>query len=276
MAARTGPRTGTNGRVPEAEPARRIRPAEAEARLEPPKRLQRADVARARDRPLDEVVPAQGLDELALPAGPLHVGQQPGAGRRLGEEGEDVLEGHGLLAQLLARMAEDERPVGPPEDVQLHEVDPEGESRLHRGDRVRRRERGRAPVPDPQHRPVAAEEVHGAVGSGFSSKLTAPRGELEDHPVGDPLDRRSIVRPRIGCGLDDAHLPREEVGERPQPRRCARASRPTSTRCGAARSSPITNWLKRSACQERTSGNSVASVPETGPRSGGRPAPWRR
>src|SRR5204862_313518 len=32
---------------------------------------------------------------------------------------------------------------------------------------------------------------------------------------------------------------------------------------GSFRSRPITNWLKRSACQVSASGNSVASVPET-------------
>ena len=112
---------------------------------------------------------AQGVNELLLPAGPFQVGEQPDAGRRLGEEGEDVLEGHRLLTQLLARMTEDERPVRPAEDVQFDKVDPLVEGRLHGLDRVRRRERGRAAVADPQHRPVAAEEVHGAVGSPFPS-----------------------------------------------------------------------------------------------------------
>ena len=44
----------------------------------------------------------------------------------------------------------------------------------------------------------------------------APGGVLEDHAVGDPLDRRMIIGPGIVGRLRDLHVPREEVRDRPQ------------------------------------------------------------
>ena len=67
-------------------------------------------------------------------------------------------------------MAEDELPVAAGEDVELDVVDAVLECCLDGLDRVRGRERRRASMPDPEERPIAAEESHGAVGSGYSSK----------------------------------------------------------------------------------------------------------
>ena len=94
--------------------------------------LEAADVARARDGALDETVSPQGLDEPLLPPRPFHVGEQADLRRVLGEEGEDVLERHGLLPELPARVPEDERLVGPAEHVQLDHVDAVGEGGLDR------------------------------------------------------------------------------------------------------------------------------------------------
>ena len=78
-----GPEDGHEAAPPETEPARRIRPAERQAGLEPPQSSQLAETIGAGHRSPDEVVPPQGLDELALEPAALHVCQEPGLGALL-------------------------------------------------------------------------------------------------------------------------------------------------------------------------------------------------
>ena len=113
----------------------------------------------------------RACDELLLPAGPFEVRHQSYVGSALGEEREDVLQRHRLLSQLFARVPEDERLVGSPEDVELDQLDAQLQRRLDGLDGVRRSEGGRAPMADPERRPVATQEVQGAVGSRLSSSL---------------------------------------------------------------------------------------------------------
>ena len=202
------PEDGHEAAPPETEPARRIRPAERQAGLEPPQSSQLAETVGARHRSPDEVVASAGPRRTrARSPAALHVCQEPGLGAPLGEEGEDVLQGRRLFLELAVRVAEDERAVGPPEDVELHHVHAERQSGLDRGDRVRRGERRCATMPDPQQRAVPRRSE--------SSRrrrqrvlLEAPAAgcELEDHPVRDPLDGRTVVRPRVGRGPGDLQV----------------------------------------------------------------------
>ncbi len=85
---------------------------------------------------------------------------------------------------------------------------------------------------------------------------------------------RSSVR--VSSGSADAHLPRAGGRSETSSRAGPRASRSTSSARGAARSSPITNWLNRRACQEARAGTRRRAFPRPRPRSGGHRAPSRR
>ena len=96
-----------------------------------------------------------------------------------------------------------------------------------------------------------------AVGGGRERLLLEPSasgGELDDHPVGDPLHGRAVVRP--GRPTAESTEIRAEV----------RHERVDLGRRGCPRpvgspSWPITIWLKRKGCHANALGRTVASVP---------------
>ena len=125
-----------------------------------PGRLRRDPPPGERERrrqvgPLLEPVPAQRVQHSVLVSGRLHVEVQPDV--VAAEELEGVVEGELVLGELLERMAE----AKAGRDVELDDVDPGGDRRLQRSERVLRRERCRPAVPD-HERPagLGSEEVH--------------------------------------------------------------------------------------------------------------------
>ena len=71
-----------------------------------------------------------------------------------------------VLAEVLPQ---DKSAVRPSQHVQLDQVDSSVERGLDRRDRVRRSKCAGSAMTDPEERPVSPQEIHGAVGSGYSS-----------------------------------------------------------------------------------------------------------
>ena len=101
------------------------------------------------------------------------------------------------------------------------------------------------PMPDPEQRAVSSQERELTARSAAGTPRSPAAGrELEDHPVGDPLDGRTVVRPRVGRRQGHLQVPCQQVRKRPKLSGAARKRR-TRSSLGSARSRPITNWLKR-------------------------------
>ena len=124
--------------------------------------------------------------------------------RELAQLGERAV-AHGADSRAVAhlvqvvRVREDERAAGEVEHVELDRVDARRERDLERAQRVLGRERGRAAVADPDQRAVSAQQPHRVTArrQEVLVERAALGGELDDHPVGDPFDRRAVVRPRV-------------------------------------------------------------------------------
>ena len=116
-------------------------------------------------------------------------------------------------------------------------------------------------MPDPDQRPVSSAGASRRRREEVLVELAAAGRVLDDHPVGDPLDRRAVVGPRVaspspspaGSGARAAAAAAE-----------ARPARRTRSRPGAPASSSNASriLLKRSAGQTATQSNSCVSVPE--------------
>ena len=123
----------------------------------------RAHVHRAHEAPLDEGEAAKRIDDLALASELLEVEVNADFGRLLDEEGQDLVERRRLGLDLARRVRADERAVAAGDHVELDEVDADLERGAQRRERVRRSQRGGAPVPDPQRAPLAPlERDHGS------------------------------------------------------------------------------------------------------------------
>ena len=84
-----------------------------------------------------------------------------------------------------------------------------------------------------------------------------------DHPVGQPLDRRTVVRPRARPTAPPGGRRRRGVDAARRARRAARQAALQLRRARSGSVRPSTIVLKRSAGHSSTCGSSAASVPPT-------------
>jgi hypothetical protein len=149
----------------DSDPVERIREACREGRLEAPERSQAAGTERRDDRPVEEPVVTQEVDDGCLEPGGLEIDDRTDVS--LGNEGEALGERWAVDGQPQGRVREPKVPsVG--HHVHLDQVDAVVDRGGERGKRVLGSERRRAAVPDPQY--ASLPEVQGPVGSGRSSR----------------------------------------------------------------------------------------------------------
>ena len=112
----------------------------------------------------------------------------------------------------------------------------------------------------PMRRDPPLAQVHGGVGQRLLVELAAAGDEVDDHPVGQPLDRRAVVGEQVAVRHDRLEPVREERHER---RDRAAAPSPHAAhelRASSGRSKARSSSLKRSGCQRQACGNSASTV----------------
>ncbi len=113
------------------------------------------------------------------------------------EQRKRVVEARDVVGKLMRRVGEHQATVRVREHVELDVVAALRDPCAQRLERVLRRERGGAAMPDPDRRPVAAQRLSRR---GRQEVLVEPAalGRVrEDHPVGHPLDGRAVVGPWV-------------------------------------------------------------------------------